>query len=344
MKVGLFLAYEPWFSLAEQIELASLADRLGLDSVWVSEAYGFDAVSVLGALTQHTRRIGLGSAVMQIPARKATTTAMSAAALDALSGGRFRLGLGVSGPQVSEGWYGVPFGGGLRRTREYVATVRSVIAGEAVTLPLEPGRSVGLGKPIRLLAKPVRDRIPIYLGALAPEAIAQCLEIADGWIPFVVGKQLLVDHPRPTDRPFDVAATVPVAVADTVAEAREAVRPWLTFYFGAMGHPKKHFLVELAERYGHGESAREVQRRFLTPDERPTAGEALTDELIDAAAIAVRPEDLTARVAEYGDAGATSLVAIPCGDRVRTIEELARTARALAPSSGNDPANDGQNG
>lgn len=332
MKIGLFLAYEPWFSLAEQIEFATLADELGLDSVWVSEAYGFDAVSVLGALSQRTSRIGLGSAVMQIPARKPTTTAMSAASLDALSSGRFRLGLGVSGPQVSEGWYGVPFGGGIGRTREYVQTVRAALAGEPVELPLDAGRVTGLGKPIRMAARPVRSSIPIYLGSLSPVAIRQCFEIADGWIPFVVGTAMLSEHERPTDRPFDVAATMPVAVADTIDEARDAVRPWLTFYFGAMGHPKKHFLVELAEREGYGDSAREVQRRFLSKDERRTAGEALTDELIDAAAIATTPDRLAERIAQVRDAGATSFVAIPCGDRHRTIQALADASAALGPA------------
>lgn len=330
MRIGLFLAYEPWFSFAEQIAFAKQADELGLDSIWVSEAYGFDAVSILGALSQHTTRIGLGSAVMQIPARKATTAAMSAASLDALSGGRFRLGLGVSGPQVSEGWYGVPFGGGLARTREYVDTVRAALSGEAVQVPLDAGQSTGLGKPIRIGAKPVRENVPIYLGALSPGGIRQCYEIADGWMPFVVGSEMLSRHPLPTDRAFDVSATMPVAVADTIDAARDAVRPWLTFYFGAMGHPKKHFLVELAEREGYGDSAREVQRRFLSREERKTAGEALTDELIDAAAIAVTPDQLNNRIASIRDQGATSFVAIPCGDRERTITALADTSATLS--------------
>lgn len=329
MRIGLFLAYEPWFSIAEQVEFARLADTGGLDSVWVSEAYGFDAVSILGALTQRTSRIGLGSAVMQIPARKATTTAMSAAALDALSGGRFRLGLGVSGPQVSEGWYGVPFGGGLRRTSEYVDIVRESLSRNSVQVPLDAGPATGLGKPIRLGTKPVRDRIPIYLGALSPAGIRQCYEIADGWMPFVVGAQMLSRYPLPTDRPFDISATMPVAVADSIPAARAAVRPWLTFYFGAMGHPKKHFLVELAEQEGYGESAREVQRRFLSREERTTAGEALTNELIDAASIAVTPELLNERIADVRDQGATSFVAIPCGDRHRTIQALAKASAAL---------------
>jgi F420-dependent oxidoreductase-like protein len=319
---GVFLAYYPWFTLEEQVELAVLADELGLDSLWVSEAYGFDVVTVLATLAACTRRIALGSAVMQIPARRATTTAMTAAALSSASGGRFRLGLGVSGPQVSEGWYGVPFGGGLTRTRDYVKQVRAALAGEAVQLPLDSGESTGLGKPIRMLV-PETPPVPLYLAALAPKAIEQCFEIADGWIPFVVDKRMLEDHRAPTGRAFDVAATVPLAVASTVAEARDAVRPWLTFYFGAMGHPRKHFLVELAERYGHGASAREVQRRYLSREERATAGDALSDDLIDAAAIATTSDLVASRVAEYAAAGATSLIAVPCGDRPGAIRALA---------------------
>src|SRR5829696_6690414 len=139
MRAGVFLAYWPWFSLDEQVALAVLADELGLNSVWISEAWGQDAVSVLGLLAGRTSSVGLGSAVMQIPARKPTATAMAAATLDVLSGGRFRLGLGLSGPQVSEGWYGEPFVRNLRRVREYVDVVRRVLAREAVSLPMPPG-------------------------------------------------------------------------------------------------------------------------------------------------------------------------------------------------------------
>ncbi len=156
MRVGLFLAYWPWFSAEEQLSLSLLADELGLDSVWISEAWGQDAVSVLGLLAGRTERVGLGSAVMQIPARKPTATAMAAATLDVLSGGRFHLGLGLSGPQVSEGWYGEPFVRNLRRTREYVDVVRRALARERVQLDLPEGEpGMGLGKPLRLLARPV---------------------------------------------------------------------------------------------------------------------------------------------------------------------------------------------
>src|SRR5215212_3705947 len=169
MRIGLFLAYWPWFSAREQLELSVLADELGLDSVWISEAWGQDAVSVLGLLAGRTERVGLGSAVMQIPARKPTATAMAAATLDVLSEGRFCLGLGLSGPQVSEGWYGEPFVHNLRRVREYVDVVRRVLAREAVQLPLPDGEEgMGLGKPLKLLTKPVQERIPVYLGAVGP--------------------------------------------------------------------------------------------------------------------------------------------------------------------------------
>src|SRR3954469_4977848 len=169
MRAGLFLAYWPWFSPEEQVDLAVLADGLGLDSVWVAEAWGQDAVSVLGLLAGRTSRIGLGSGLLQIPARRATATAMAAATLDVLSGGRFRLGLGLSGPQVSEGWYGVTFTDNLARPGDCVCGVRRALAREPVQVPLEPGTSskppTGLGRPLKLLARPVQDRIPVYLGA-----------------------------------------------------------------------------------------------------------------------------------------------------------------------------------
>src|SRR4051812_23895639 len=281
MRVGLFLAYWPWFSPEEQVELAVLADELGLDSVWISEAWGQDAVSVLGLLAGKTERVALGSGLMQIPARQPAATAMAAATLDVLTGGgRFRLGLGVSGPQVSEGWYGVPFRRPLRRTREYVEIVRKVLAreaplehaGEEWTLPLPDG----LGKPLKLLARPVSERIPIYLGAIGPKAVEQVGEIADGWLPFLLNPaepELLMDPLRAgaekagrTLADIDVAPVVPVSIDEDIDAARDQARPWLAFYLGAMGAKDKNFYVDLADRYGHGDAAREVQRLALAGD------------------------------------------------------------------------------
>src|SRR5215218_10811765 len=301
MRIGLFLAYWPWFTLDEQVELAVLADDLGLDSVWVSEAWGQDAVSVLGLLAGKTERVALGSGLFQIPARAPAATAMAAATLDVLSNGRFRLGLGVSGPQVSEGWYGVPFARPVARTREYVEIVRRALAregpleyeGREFTLPMPGG--TGLAKSLKLLAKPVQQPIPIYLGAVGPKAVEQVGEIADGWLPFLVDPDQFSMLAEPLHRglekagrnpgDLDVAAVVPMGLADDLGAARDAVRPWLAFYVGAMGARDKNFYVELAERSGHGDAARAVQARWLDGDRIGAVGE-LTDELVDAMALA----------------------------------------------------------
>jgi F420-dependent oxidoreductase-like protein len=336
VRAGIFLAYWPWFSPDEQVELAVLADELGLDSVWISEAWGQDAVSVLGLLAGRTERVGLGSGLLQIPARRPTAAAMAACTLDVLSGGRFRLGLGVSGPQVSEGWYGVPFARPVSRTREYVEIVRAALSGEKVAYEGRefglPDRSSGLGKPLRLLATPVQERIPIYLGAVGPRAVEQAGEIADGWLPFML-------HPRIADvlfEPFDrglgrsgrtradvdIAAAAPLAVDEDLATARDAVRPWLAFYLGAMGARDKNFYVELADRAGHGDAARQVQERWLARD-RAGAARALTDDLVDSMALACTPPQLDDRLAAFEAIGVTTLVAVPCGDRRRMVQLLA---------------------
>ena len=328
MRVGLYLAYWPWFSAEEQVELAKQADSEGLDSVWVAEAWGQDVVSVLGHLSAVTDRVGLGSGLMQIPARSPAMTAMTAATLDVLSGGRFRLGLGVSGPQVSEGWHGVPFRRPVARTREYVQVVRQALArkgplefeGEEWRLPLADSE---LGKPLKLLIKPVQERIPIYLGAIGPKSVEQAAQIADGWLPFMFNPELadeLLAPFRGTD--VDVAPVVMVCVDEDVERARDLARPWLALYLGGMGAKTKNFYVESAERFGHGESARRVQELFGAGDRQGAAG-ALSDELIDGSAICCRPGELAERVAEYERAGATTLLAMPFGDRPAIVRELA---------------------
>jgi len=341
MRIGLFLAYWPWFSSDEQVELAALADELGLDSVWISEAWGQDAVSVLGFLAGKTERVALGSGLMQIPARAPAATAMAAATLDVLTGGRFRLGLGVSGPQVSEGWYGVPFRRPLKRTREYVEIIRTILAregpleyaGDEYRLPLsEADGGSGLGKPLKLLARPVQPQIPIYLGAIGPRSVRQVGEIADGWLPFLLNPdepELLMDPLRAgieqagrSLSDVDVAPVVPVSIHADIGEARDLSRPWLAFYLGAMGAKDKNFYVELADRYGHGESARLCQEKALAGD-RAGAAMAISDELIDCSCIATTPGGLDDRLAAYEAAGATTLVAVPGGDRTATVRLLA---------------------
>ena len=336
MRAGVFLAYWPWFAPAEQVELAVLADNLGLDSAWVAEAWGQDAVSVLGLLAGKTQRIGLGSGLLQIPARRATATAMAAATLDVLSEGRFRLGLGLSGPQVSEGWYGVPFTNNLERTRDYVDVVRRALARERLQLPLESGEGTGLGKPLKLLAKPVQDPVPIYLGAIGPRAVRQAGALADGWLPFLLNPaepEILMGPLRDgaesagrSAADLDIAPVVPVAIGEDLSAARDAVRPWLAFYLGAMGAKEKNFYVELAERLGHGTAAREVQDLALAGD-RAGAAAAVTDELVDAGTIATTPRGLDERLALYERAGVNTLVGVPCG------EDKPGVVRALAAAT-----------
>jgi F420-dependent oxidoreductase-like protein len=254
-----------------------------------------------------------------------------------LSEGRFRLGLGLSGPQVSEGWYGVPFTNNLARTREYVDIVRRALARERMLVPMEGGSAgTGLAKGLKLLTRPVQDRLPVYLGSIAPKAVRQVGEIADGWLPFLLdpaAPEALLGPLREgaeaagrTLADLDIAPVVPVAVDEDLGAARDAVRPWLAFYLGAMGAKAKNFYVELAERMGHGRSAREVQERALAGD-RAGAVAAVSDALVDAATVACTPARLDERLAEYERAGVTTLVAVPCG------EDRASVVRALAAAT-----------
>jgi F420-dependent oxidoreductase-like protein len=328
VRIGLYLAYWPWFSPDEQVALARQADEGGLDSAWVAEAWGQDAVSVLGHLSAVTERIGLGAGLLQIPARTPAMTAMTAATLDILSAGRFRLGLGVSGPQVSEGWHGVSFARPLARTREYVEIVRRALARER---PLEyegeefrlPADGTGLGKPLKLLVRPVQERIPIYLGAIGARAVEQAARIADGWLPFMFTPDRAPDLLAPFEgREVDIAPVVMTCVDDELDRARDLARPWLAMYLGGMGAKGKNFYVETAERFGQGESARRVQDLFMAGD-RAGAAAALSAELIDSCAICCRPGELDERLAEYERAGATTLLVMPFGDRRRIVDALA---------------------
>jgi F420-dependent oxidoreductase-like protein len=335
MRIGVFLAYWPWFSPEEQIELARLADAEGLDSVWVAEAWGQDAATVLARLSGETERIALGSGIFQIPARSPAMTAMTAMTIDRLSGGRFRLGLGVSGPQVSEGWHGVDFSRPLARTREYVEIVRAALArdgvleysGKEFQLPVE---GTGLGKPLKMLVRPERSDIPIYLGALTPKALEQTGEIADGWLPFMFNAHTadeLLAPIRASGREIDVSPVVLTCVDDDIEKARDMARPWMAIYLGGMGAKGKNFYVEAAERFGQGDSAHRVQQLFLDGD-RAGAAAAISDEILDFSAICCTPGDLEGRIAEYFEAGADAVLALPFGDRPAIVRALGAMARS----------------
>ncbi|MFE2436391.1 LLM class flavin-dependent oxidoreductase [Streptomyces sp. NPDC059409] len=338
MRLGVAVAYWPWFRLKEQIEVARLADEIGLDSLWVAETWGQEAVALLGHLSAVTERIRIGAAVLQIPARQPTTVATAAATLHDLSGGRFMLGLGLSGPQVSEGWYGVPFTQPLARTREYLEVVRAALSGKPVdhqggqwTIPAY-GQGLGQGQPFRLLAPPGDRRVPVYLGVSGARTVEQAGALADGWLPFLFSPAHAGELTAPLLRGIekagrdradvDVAPIVPMALADDLTTARHQIRPFLTFYLGGMGSREKNFYVDLADRYGHGASARACQERFLAGDRRGAAAE-LSDELVDLIALPATDGTLADGLARYEAAGADAVIAMPFGNRTRLLRALA---------------------
>jgi F420-dependent oxidoreductase-like protein len=326
----------------DQLRVAQEAERLGYDSLWVAEAYGSDAATVLAWLAGSTSKIKLGSAIFQMPGRSAAMTAMTAATIDQLSGGRMLLGLGSSGPQVAEGWHGQPFAHQLQRTREYVAVVRKALArerlefhGETLALPL-PG---GPGKALKLTIAPVQEQIPIYLAAIGPKNTALAGEIADGWIPtffspeHVAGfRALLEEGAARTGRSlehFDIAPTVQAYVSDDRELARNLMRPVLALYIGGMGSRRQNFYNNLVRRYGFETAAETVQALYLD-GKKVEAGEAIPAELIDAVSLCGPRDVVRDRLAAFEAAGVGTLMVSPMAwtteDRVvqlRTLAELA---------------------
>ena len=346
MKLGLNVAY--WglgLTAAEQLELVREAERLGYDSVWAAEAYGSDAATVLAWLAGQTETINLGSAIFQIPARSPAMAAMTAATLDQISGGRFRLGLGPSGPQVSEGWHGVRFARQLQRTREYVEVVRKALArerleyhGETIELPLPDGP----GKALKLTIAPEQDRIPIYIAAIGPKNVTLVGEIADGWLPVFFSPEhvsefrpLLEEGAARAGRSlddFDISPTVNVLVSDDIDSARDAMRPVLALYVGGMGSREKNFYNRLVQRYGFEDAAREVQDLYLEGRKDEAAG-ALPAELIDKTTLAGPADVVRDRLAVYRDAGVGTLQISPMAfdfdgrrAQLRQVAELASAA------------------
>ncbi len=318
MRLGFYMGYAPpGTSPLELIELAQEAERLGFDSAWAAEAWGTDCVSVLAWLGATTERIKLGSAIMQIPGRTPALTAMTAATLDLLSGGRFLLGLGTSGPQVVEGWHGEPWGKPLLKTREYVGIVRAALRrelvehhGEHYDIPLSNG--TGLGKPLKLMARPLRADIPIYLASMGPKAVAQAFEIADGWLPIFWSPEKsreVFGHAMDGARPgFDVAASTMVVLIDDVKAGIEALKPYYALYVGGMGARGKNFYNDLACRYGYEAEAKRIQDLYLARNKRDAAV-AVPDAFVDEVALVGPKERIAERVEAWRESGATTLLA-----------------------------------
>jgi F420-dependent oxidoreductase-like protein len=319
MKLGLSLGYAPpGTNPADLFPLVQEAERLGFDSVWVAEAWGTDAVSVLGWLAARTERIKLGSAIMQIPGRTPANTAMTAATLDLLSGGRFLLGLGTSGPQVVEGWHGQPWGKPLGKTREYVEIVRAALRRQVVEhhgphyrIPWDGSDSTGLGKPLKLMLRPLRAEIPIYLAALGPKNVALAAEIADGWLPIFVDPERFDDAFGPSlaaaPPDFEIAAAASVLVGDDVEPLRDALRPHVALYVGGMGAKGRNFYNALVRRYGWEDEAERIQELYLAGRQREAIA-AVPDALVDAVALVGPKERIAERLAAWRATPVTTLV------------------------------------
>ncbi|MFL5958773.1 MAG: LLM class F420-dependent oxidoreductase [Gaiellaceae bacterium] len=334
MKLGLSLGYAPpGTNPADLFPLVEEAERLGFDSVWVAEAWGTDAVSVLGWLAARTEKIKLGSAIMQVPGRTPANAAMTAATLDLLSGGRFLLGLGTSGPQVVEGWHGQPWGKPLGRTREYVEIVRAALRrelvehqGEQYRIPWDGPGATGLGKPLKLMLRPLRAEIPIYLAALGPKNVALAAEIADGWLPIFVaperfdaafGPSLAAAPPG-----FEIAATASVLVGDDVPMLRDALRPHVALYVGGMGAKGRNFYNALVGRYGWEQEAERIQELYLGGKQREAIA-AVPDELVDAVSLVGPKERIAERLEAWRETPVTTLVlGTTQPEALRTLAEL----------------------
>jgi F420-dependent oxidoreductase-like protein len=317
VRLGFYMGYAPpGTNPLELVELAQEAERLGYDSVWAAEAWGTDAVTVLSWIAATTSTIKVGSAIMQIPGRSPANTAMTAATLDLLSDGRFLLGLGTSGPQVVEGWHGEPWGKPLRKTREYVEIVRTVLRrdvlehhGEHYDIPYTGPGSTGLGKPLKLMARPLRAEIPIYLASIGPRSVDLAFEIADGWIPiFFHPERAREVFPMNGARPgFDVAPSVPVVLLDDVQAARDALKQYYALYVGGMGARGKNFYNQLFARYGYEAEARTIQDLYLDGKQRDAAA-AVPDSFVDAVALVGPKERIGERLDAFRESGATTLL------------------------------------
>src|SRR5919106_220129 len=346
MRLGLNLGYWGAGNDRDNIMLAREADRLGYSVVWAAEAYGSDSPTVLAWVAAQIEQIDVGSAVMQIPARTPAMTAMTAATIDTLSGGRFRLGLGVSGPRVSEGWHGVRFDKPLGRTREYVEIVRSALsrrrlqyAGEHWTLPL-PG---GPGKALQLTVHPAREHIPVYLASIGPKNLELTGEIADGWLAIFFAPEHaadLIGHIRAgRERAgasmdgFDVVPTVPLVIGDDLESCAVPVRGYTALYLGGMGSREQNFYNQLAVRMGYGESAARIQDLFLARKHRKAAA-AVPLDFIDKTALIGPVDRVRDRLSAYADAGVTTLSVTPYSGPVERQIEALRDLASAAESAG----------
>jgi F420-dependent oxidoreductase-like protein len=332
LKLGLNLGY--WQRHAhDATDLVQAAERLGYDSVWTAEAYGSDVFTPLAWYGARTSRIKLGTSVAQISARSPVTTAMTAMTLDHLTGGRLLLGIGASGPQVVEGWYGRPFPRPLARTREYVDIMRKVwrreepVTSDGPHYPLPYPGGTGLGKPLKLITHPLRPTIPIYLGAEGPKNVALSAEIADGWLPLftlpdkipaMYGDSLAKAPPG-----FDIAAMVLFMVTDDLRSALDTVKLMLTLYIGGMGAKSRNFHADIIARMGYADAAEKIQELYLA-GRKDEAFHAIPDDLADGISLLGPPARIRERLQLWRDSPVTTLLAMGPQDEptLHTVRDL----------------------
>jgi F420-dependent oxidoreductase-like protein len=335
---------------AETVDELADYERAGLDIIFVPEAYSFDAVSQLGFIAARTERLQIASGILQLYSRTPTMTAMTAAGLDYVSGGRFSLGIGASGPQVIEGWHGVPYDAPLGRTREIIEICRMVWRRERVQydgkyyqLPLPAGQGTGLGKPLKLINHPVRERIPILVAAIGPKNVALAAELAEGWEPIFYlpelaaqtwGESLASGAARrdPTLGPLDVVASAPLAITDGDATPlRDLARPLFALYIGGMGARGRNFYNDLARRFGYEQEAAAIQDAYLA-GRKDEAAALVPAELLERTSLIGSVAHVSERLAAYRESGVTTLNVTPLApshlERVRLIEQI----RGLAPA------------
>ena len=342
MKLGLQLGYWGQMPSPDWVERAVAADELGFTSVWTAEAWGSDALTPLAYLAARTEHVQLGTAVMQLAARTPTAAAMSAITMDYLSNGRFRMGLGVSGPQVVEGWYGRPSDKPLARTREYVEIIRQVVAreeplnhqGEFHQHPYSGPGSVGLGKPLKSIVHPMRRHIPIYLGAEGPKNVTQTAEIADGWLPLYYSpfrQEVYADQLANAKPDFEVAALAAFIVTEddkpeTIEAALAGTRTMLAFYIGGMGAKGQNYHTKLAARMGLGEQAEKIQDLFFEGKGDQAIGEVPVS-FADEISLVGTPARIADRVAAWKESAVTEILM-----HAGSIAELRQAAEIILPA------------
>jgi F420-dependent oxidoreductase-like protein len=333
LKLGLQLGYWGAQMPPHLVSAAQEAERLGFDSVWTAEAWGSDAFTPLAYIAANTERIKLGTSVVQLSARTPTATAMATLTLDHLSGGRMILGLGVSGPQVVEGWYGQPFGKPLARTREYISIIRKVLAreepvtndGPHYPLPYTGEGSWGLGKPLRSITHPLRADVPIFMGAEGPKNVALAAEVADGWLPLYYSPyrpEVYAESLANRREDFQIAQFVQVNIHDDLEQALMPTKMMLGFYIGGMGAKKRNFHMELMGRMGFEAEATKIQELFFE-GKRAEAVAAVPDQFADEISLCGPVERIRERLEAWKETPVTSLlIANPDPAILRTMAEL----------------------